>query len=222
MGKSFGVICEGLSDFRIIKRVLELYFKGEDIFPTCYAPKQLPSGKSDFGGWTKVLENCSNNTLKEIFEFNDYAIIQIDTDHSQDIPFNVSHINNNGHIKNHQQLYDDIIVKLNSLITQPDIQNVKNKILFAICIHSTECWLLPLLYNDKRKEHTNNCLNAFNIAVQKKFKGFVILNKKNKNEANGIKVYEKVMSNWERKADIINSAKFNVGFEKFVELIKNI
>ena len=115
MEKTFGVICEGPSDFRIIKRILDVFFKGNDPFINCYQPKKLPSGKSDFGGWPRVLECCGDNTLKEIFEFNDYAIIQIDTDRSQDNPFNVPHLGEDGQPKSHTRLCEDVIAKLNSL-----------------------------------------------------------------------------------------------------------
>lgn len=205
MEKSFGVICEGPSDYRIVKRILDVFFKEEDPFSTCYQPKQLSSGKSDFGGWPRVLECCSDDTLKEIFGFNNYAIIQIDTDCSQDSPFSVQQVGADGQPKSHLQLYEDVINKLNSLISQPEVQENKHRILFAICIHSIECWLLPLVYTDNKRENANNCLRALNRAVQRKFKGMVILNKQNKNNT-GIKVYNKLISDWKRKADITESA----------------
>jgi hypothetical protein len=217
MEKSFGVICEGPSDYRIIKRILSCFFKGKEPFITCYQPKLLPNGKSDYGGWPMVLENCSNDTLKEIFEFNNYAIIQIDTDCSPDKPFDVPHVNENGKEKDFEQLYNDVITKIDSLILQPEIKNKKQNIIFAICIHSIECWLLPILYNDKKNEKVNNCLEGVNAAVQKKYKKMVILKKKNKNEPNGIKVYDKVISEWNRKDDIIVSATHNFGFRNFIE-----
>ncbi|MEI7726766.1 MAG: hypothetical protein WCK09_16775 [Bacteroidota bacterium] len=222
MEKSFGVICEGPSDFRIIKRIIESFFKGEDPTIVCYQPKQLPSGKSDFGGWTGVLGNCRNDTLKEIFEFNNYAIIQIDTDCLQDKPFNVPHIGQSGKIKSDTQLCDNVIAKLNSIIFQPEIQDNKRRILFAVCIHSIECWLLPVLYSNNRKSHTTNCINLLNLAIQKKYKGMAYLNEKNKNEPNGIKVYDAIIANWKRKTDITAVSLNNAGFQKFVESLTNI
>lgn len=222
MEKSFGIICEGPSDYRIVKRILNVFFKEEDPFSTCYQPKQLTSGKSDFGGWPRVLECCSDDTLKEIFEFNNYAIIQIDTDCSQDSPFSVQHVGADGQTKSHLQLYEDVIAKLDSLIAQPEIQENKHRILFAICIHSIECWLLPLVYNDNKRENANNCLSDLNRAVQKKFKRMVYLNEHNKNDTGGIKVYNELISDWKRKADITTSAAYNTGFQKFVESLIEI
>lgn len=180
MERTFGVICEGPSDFRIVKRILDVFLKGNDPFISCYQPKTLPSGKSDFGGWPRVLECCSDDTLKEIFEYNDYAIVQIDTDRSQDLPFNVPHLGDDGQPKSHTRLCEDVIEKLSSLISQPEIQKNRHRILFAICIHSIECWLLPVAYSDNRKENTNNCIDTLNRAVQKKYKGMVYLNEQNK------------------------------------------
>lgn len=222
MGKTFGVICEGPSDYRIVKRILDVFFRGNDPFISCYQPKQLPSGKSDYGGWPRVLECCGNSTLKEIFEFNDYAIIQIDTDCSQDSPFNVPHLGDDGQPKSNDQLYEDVIEKLGSLIVQPDVQVNRDKIVFAICIHSIECWLLPIIYTDNRKENTINCLSALNRAIQQKYKGLVILKKSNKNENDGIKVYNKLISEWKRKADITNSSQYNLGFQAFIQSLEQI
>ena len=222
MEKTFGIICEGPSDFRIIKRILNVFYKEEEPFISCYQPKQLPSGKSDFGGWSRVLECCSDNTLKEIFEFNNYAVIQIDTDCSPDSPFNVQQIGEEGQIKNHFRLYEDIINKLKSLIVHSEVQKNKHRVLFAICIHSIECWLLPLVYKDNKRENVNNCLAALNRVVQKKNKGMVLLNKQNKNNSAGIKVYDKLISGWKRKVDITNTADHNAGFQKFVESLNEL
>jgi hypothetical protein len=222
MEKTFGVICEGPSDYRIVKRIVDVYFKGDEPFTSCYQPKQLRSGKSDFGGWPRVLECCSDDTLKEIFEFNDYAIIQIDTDCSQDSPFDVPHLGNDGQPKSHEQLCEDVIEKLNGLMVQPEVQANRHRILFAICIHSIECWLLPIVYNDNRKENTNNCLDTLNRAIQQKYKGMVVLKKSNKNENAGIKVYDKLISDWKRKTDIVDTAQYNTGFKAFVHSLDQI
>lgn len=223
MEKTFGVICEGPSDYNVIKKIVEIYFKGEDVYLTCKQPEIHSSGKQKgTGGWSLVLEACKNNTIKDILDFNNYVIIQIDTDHSQDKPFDVPHVDNKGKIKSNNQLYKDIVEKISSLIIQPEIIAKKNNILFAICIHSTECWLLPILYTDNRKEHTNNCITALNIAINKKYKGKTILTKKNKNEDSGIKIYKKIMSEWKDKSDVENTSKHNIGFMNFIISLNNV
>jgi hypothetical protein len=222
MEKTFGIICEGPSDYRIVKRIVDVFFKGHEPFTSCYQPKQLSSGKSDYGGWPRVLECCSDDTLKEIFEFNDYAIIQIDTDCSQVSPFNVPHLGDDGQLKSHEQLCQDVIEKLNGLIVQPEVQANLDRILFAICIHSIECWLLPILYSDNHKENIINCINTLNRAIQQKYKGLVVLKKSNKNENAGIKVYDKLISDWKRNTDIVDTAQYNIGFNAFIQSLNKI
>ena len=104
----------------------------------------------------------------------------------------------------------------------PKYKQKKENIIFAICVHSTECWLLPLVYTDKRKEHTINCLNALNNAIKKKYKGIAVLTEKNKNEYNGKNIYDKIMSEWKRKSDIENTAQHNIGFKKFISSLNTI
>ena len=169
------------------------------------------------GGWSRVLECCGDNTLKEIFEYNEYAVIQIDTDCSQDQPFNVPHFGIDGQPKSNIVLYHNIVERLNSLIVHPEVQDYKHRIFFAICIHSIECWLLPLVYTDNKRENVANCLGTLNRAVQRKFKGLKMITKQNKNESTGIKVYNALISDWKRKVDITTSASYNAGFQKFIE-----
>ena len=94
--------------------------------------------------------------------------------------------------------------------------------MFAICIHSVECWLLPIAYSDNRKENINNCLDTLNRSVQKKYKGMVNLHERNKNEPAGIKVYDKLISDWKRKEHIVATAQYNTGFKAFIQSLDQI
>lgn len=221
MDKSFGVICEGPSDFIVIKRIIEVFFKNEDVFINCVQPKIFPTEKSDFGGWSRVIKCCSDNTLSKVFEYNDYAIIQIDSDHTCDSPLNISKIDEKGKTKPIDNLLDEIIDQLNCEIKKNKENKYDSKILFAICIQSLECWLLPVLFSDKHAKCTDNCLYILNKAVQKKFKKYPVIHKKNKNDE-GRKVYEELIRYWKKRKDIETSSKCNIGFKYFVKSLDKI
>ena len=51
-------------------------------------------------------------------------------------------------------------------------QQFQSHMLFAIAVHSIECWLLPLYFTDKKREKTKNCLDTLNQALKKQ--GFTI------------------------------------------------
>lgn len=217
----FALITEGPSEHNIIKHVIEKYFKEFEtffrpIFPTIVNGKQISGG-----GWSEVLKYCERiEDLKEIFIDSDYLVIQIDTDQSQTKPFSISHTKQDNTLKSVDELCNDVIEKLRSLISPEIIKENGNKIFFAICVHSIECWLLPLYYTNNHKFKTLACLDTLNLALIKK--DIHVITKNNKNDSNGIKAYKKILENWKRKQDIIDSSKHNAGFKQFINSLKTI
>lgn len=211
---SFALITEGVSEHTIIKKIINTYFKGFDVFPRQIQPEIKQGRQAGIGGWNEVLKYCKCDEVQDILAENDYLIIQIDTDQSQQSPFNVDHFFE-GIPKTHEQLFYGVREKLLSLIQQPIFEKYADKIIFAICIHSTECWLLPIYYSDIHRTHTNNCLETLNrVTIRNNIRR---ITNANKNKANGIRAYESILSNWRRKADIISVAQYNYGFTKFID-----
>ncbi len=58
--------------------------------------------------------------------------------------------------------------KFKEYMTPAVYEKYKHKIIFAIAIDSTECWLLPLYYQDKQHQgKRENCLKALDQALEK-------------------------------------------------------
>ncbi len=216
----FALITEGASEHRVIKHLIAKYFKDLDPEINQIQPKVVNDKQAAIGGWNEVLKYCEREELKDIFVENDFLIIQIDTDQSQNRAFNISHLDSAGKVKSDKNLYTDVTLKLQLLI-KPDIfEQYKERILFAICIHSIECWLLPICYNDNHRMTTNNCINSLNIALSKQNK--LRISPSGKNTPNGIKAYTQILSNLKRKSDIINVSKFNFGFNEFIKSLDKV
>ena len=217
---TFALITEGVSEHRIIKHIVVKYFKDKNPDINQIQPKIVNEKQVVGGGWNEVLEYCKRDELKDIFVENDYLIIQIDSDQSQQNPFNVSHTNVDGKMKSDEELYNDILIKLENLI-KPEIKaSFGDKIFFAICIHTIECWLLPLYYTNNQKLKTNNCLAILNTALPRN--NIHIITPKNKNKSNGIKAYDSILSNMKKKTEINSVSQHNMGFDKFIGSIKKI
>jgi hypothetical protein len=218
----FALITEGPSEHRIIKYIVTKYFKDHDPEINQIQPK-LIDGKQDNktpGGWNEVLKYCGREELKDIFVENDYLIIQIDTDQSQLLPFNISHIHPDNKQKSTEELCNEVVENLRGRVLQEVKEKYGDKIFFAICVHTIECWLLPLFYSDKHINKTLNCLKTLNAAFRKN--DIHIITSENKNEPNGIKSYETALKKWKRKQDINNTAKHNAGFKNFVDSLNAI
>ncbi len=218
----FALITEGPSEHRVIKHIVAKYFKNQDPEINQIQPK-LINGKQSHstpGGWNEVLKYCERDELKDILVENDYLIIQIDTDQSQTKPFNISHTKNDNSIKTVDELYDDVLEKLKGLIKPEILELSSNKIFFAICIHTIECWLLPLYYNNNHKKGIRNCLTTLNIELRRQ--NIHPIPTKDKNNPNSIRIYETILKNWNKKQDIISSSLNNAGFKKFIDSLKVI
>lgn len=50
-------------------------------------------------------------------------------------------------------------------------ERFEDRIIFAVCVDSIECWLLPFYYTDIKQAKTANCLGSLNreLLVQEKF-----------------------------------------------------
>ncbi|OFX18283.1 MAG: hypothetical protein A2033_17700 [Bacteroidetes bacterium GWA2_31_9] len=217
----FALITEGISEHRIIRHILEKFFKDKVPFIRQIQPQIFNEKQISIGSWNEVLKYCGRtDDLKEIFNNNDYLIIQIDTDKSQTKPFSISHSKIDNTLKSVDELCNEVIVKLKSIISLEIIKEHGNKIFFAICVHSIECWLLPLLYTNNLKSKTHGCIDTLNTELIKK--NIHIIPNGNKNNHNAIRTYETILKIWKRKQDIIESSKHNEGFKKFINSLKTI
>ncbi|MEG4812945.1 phage tail protein [Microcoleus sp. K5-D4] len=165
---SFGLVTEGLTDQIVIENILAGYFNSPDLDIRQLQPERDKDNenKSKYGGWTLVFDYFKSRDFQEALQFIDYIIIQIDTDVSED--YNIPKQDENGEFTP-QQLIEKVIEKFRGAIGDDFYSKYQQKIIFAISVHSIECWLLPLYYTDKKKKYKfKNCLDTLNLQLAKK------------------------------------------------------
>lgn len=159
---SFALISEGITDQVVIEAVLYAFYRGAPVDnelsvthlqPTRDATDISRQEKSDFGGWQQVLEHCSlTEHLYEAIALNDYIIIHIDSDicwhESVDI--------------DPEQPSDELISHIAGLIfskiDEKLLESYRDKIIVAVAIHSTECWIIPYHSNTpSERTKVNSC-----------------------------------------------------------------
>jgi hypothetical protein len=172
---TFGIIAEGPSDHMVLQLVLAGYFHDSDIDPNPLQPLRDATGTfEEKGGWHQVLEYCSSEKFRAAFNDNDYVIIQIDTDVSEEHPaYGVPHRSSAGRLYLCDELTDLVYTTLINKIGRDFYDAHRDRIIFAVCVHSLECWLLPLWCSDARRGRIQNCLKCLNEQLNKK-EGFVI------------------------------------------------
>jgi hypothetical protein len=200
----FALITEGVTDQVVIKHILATYFDDIDITVHSLEPPPLSTQPV---GWSGVIRHCQSAKFKDAFQFNQYIIIQLDTDCAED--YGVSK-RVNGQERTTEELIEAVIDELGKKI--PDFEIYRNRIIFAIAVHELECWLLPLYYDDKRKASTVGCLGKLN--QQLKTKGFTI----DPNAKNLHKYYDGIAKlYWKRRKEFATLYVANPSLKQFID-----
>ena len=215
---SIALICEGVSEIKILTYIINRYL-GDDVSVNPIQPSiKLSHGQEkqdDEGGWLQVLNHCTDTVINNIMAVNDYLVIQIDTDACIQANYDVEIYNENHLRVTDSVLYDRVCARLKRDISEEVWNKYSNQIMFAICFDETECWLLPLYYENDAKKRcaTTNCIYILNQKLQKEGMG---IPKEKKNSPEVVKVYHEVMKKMKRK-DIPYISQYNWGFQKFIE-----
>ncbi len=212
------LITEGVTDQFIIKPIIDNYFKDIEFR---FTPVQPPVDETDrqagFGGWVNVVQECKSENIKELFNYNDFVVIQIDADISQEKGFDVPHLKKGTQIEN-IELCKNIINKLQSFISKDVWSKYSDRFLFSIGILSMECWLVAVIDSKHNKKNINNCINRLNKGLKKRDEKTI--NPNDKNNFQSRTIYKKLAGKFKNKKIINKFSKQNVGFEYFVEQLE--
>ena len=166
---TFGLITEGETDQHILKHILIGYFNDPDLVVRNLQPaadETDAEAMSAFGGWVNVFNYCQPEYLEGALKRNDFIVVQVDTDVSEQKGFDVGKLDKSGQRLPVSDLILKVIERFQEVFSQ-DFETTfweenKNRILFAVSVESIECWLLPLFYNDNTKSAINSCLSKVN------------------------------------------------------------
>lgn len=220
---SIALICEGVSEIKILSYIINRYMSDSVVVNAIQPSLKTAHGQEkqdEEGGWLQVLNHCTDEVVKDVMASNEYLVIQIDTDACIQTNYDVD-IYDEDHKKVADNiLYERVYTRLKQNISDDIWSKYSDRILFAICFNETECWLLPLYYENDAKKRcaTSNCIYILNQKLQKD--GFGIPEKA-KNSPEAVNVYQRVLKKMKRK-DIPRIAQYNYGFQKFVEQLETI
>lgn len=213
MGMKIGIVCEGISDYRVLRHITERYLRDADAYVIPLKPKETRQGKQDgFGGWQGVLEYIQGEDkmiLEALKEGCAYVIVHIDTDVRE--LYGVSR-----DFETIEKLHEAVREMLADKI-HPDFDI--EKIVFAIAIDETECWLLSFLSDDNKIVcKTESCVSALNRLLKDKGN----IDKDNKNSDRARAAYEFTLKAKKKPKDIKAASLNNYGFAWFIESLDRI
>jgi soluble cytochrome b562 len=211
-----GIVSEGISDYWVLKHIVEIYLKDLEAYTIPLKPKQKNNKQEGFGTWQGVLEYVAGNDLmikEAVAEDCVHIIIQIDTDVSNEygVPFNEG-------TDTHESLFENVKALIDGRI-HTDIK--RDIIIYAICIQTLECWLIPFVCNNVGKcSKINNCIATLNNEIQPQNKHINEAGDKNSQASQN--AYQFILNKKRKAKDIEKCSKYNIGFQKFIEQLDKI
>ena len=206
----FGLITEGPTDQVVIKHILWGVFDDPDLPINQLQPK----AEGDPANWVRVLDYCCSNDFKPSLDFNDFVIVQIDTDvllreqlpekYKIDLPSNLE--------------VDEIITRVSQLLVSlidGDDEfwlNHREQIIFAISVHQIECWFLPIYFTNKKAKAAKitGCIATLNEVLPQQEGGLYINGK-------DLDYYRRISKSYRKKIQQIYH--LNPSLKVFVERV---
>ncbi len=213
MSVKIGIVCEGISDYRILQYLTERYLRDFDAYTIPLKPKETKLGAQDgFGSWQGVLEYIKGDDQMIVEAINEgcqYVIVHIDTDVRDQYGVPVEY-------STPGELHDNVKARLSR---QVHLDFDKNLLIFAIAIHETECWLIPFLTEDKKTCcKVDSCVNVINRLL----KGKSSIDKDNKNAEKVRPIYQNILKQKKKAKEIKAAASHNYGFAYFIDTLDRI
>ncbi len=208
----FAIASEGVTDQITIENILCGFFEDEDLDediiylqPPFDKTKQKQASDGG-GGYTNLFKYLKMTRFHEDVLNHEYIIIQIDTDVSPRNDFNVKHEDENGNLLSTNDLVHNVIDKLTAEIElgkKDFYKENSHKIIFCICVHSLECWLLA--YHCEIIE-VEFCLDKLSECLRKK------VQKK-------YKIYNKLSQPFLKKNNLLTTANKDKSLNIFLKFV---
>ena len=215
MSRKIGIVSEGVSDYRVLNHIISRYLKELDVYTIPLNPKQNKGKQIGFSGWQGVLNYISGTDEKNLFiealkEDCEYVVVQIDTDVCAE--YGVEHLTDDL-----PQLWKNVCNNLSNRIpTDFD----KSKLIFAISIDETECWLIHFVDDNKKNcENIDRCVNLVNKSIKKQN---LFIDRDNKNSDGAKSAYEYILKQKKKPKDIKECSEYNYGFKKLIEQLDTL
>ena len=206
---SFGLVTEGPSDQVVIENILFGIFKEPDMPIT-----RLQPAPDEPGNWDKVFKYCRSEEFKSAMGFNDFLIVQVDTD-----------ILTSGEILRKyglqflpnplpEELIEKVAEFLISLISNENgfWEQFSERVIFAISVNQLECWFLPIYFKNKKAKSAKitGCIDTLNEVLPQQENGLYIHGK-------DLNYYTKISKHFRKNINDIY--QLNPSLKIFVERI---
>jgi hypothetical protein len=210
----FALVCEGVTDHAVLKNILLGYYKDQPRTPlvTQRQPDSDATGEAawqQFGNWENVFRYLREGLHRDALEFNEYLVVQVDTDESEhanyDVPQQAA-----GQPHPPEVMVQHVTAKLREILGPADCATYGSRLIFAICVREIECWLLPLWETGNKVEKTSGCLQTLNAALARRNETPINPHEKK------VPPYDKASRGYRKRADLISEGAKNPSLAVFL------
>lgn len=158
---TFAIVSEGKTDQVVLEAIIQEFYGSQfedDIDINFLQPiRDATDAKTaSHGGWKLVFEYCQHRMLDAVAT-NDFVVIHVDTDCGEDEGFGLA-LTEEGRDRPVSDILREAVEILQSKIDDAVVRANADRILYAVAVHSTECWLLLILYDIEREKNCENRL----------------------------------------------------------------
>lgn len=164
--KLFGLAAEGVTDQVTIETILCGYFNNPDLDESITYLQPLydeTDQKSAGGGWSILLKYLASTYFRDDVVNTEFMVLQIDSDIADKLGISGSHQLSIDVLVNH--IKTKLIACINSGAAH-FYEDHAEKFLFAICVHSLECWLVAHYAEQSAIHDCFEVLKAANLSMR--------------------------------------------------------
>ena len=204
----FAIASEGKTDYVVLKNLLYGFFKDKNLPVTPLRPKD----REPFG-WGNLLNYIATSDFREDCEDEniDCVIVQIDTNECEQWA-GIKHLGDDAAEIN--SFIEQIVAALVARIGSEFYETNKLKIIFAVCVHEIECWLLP--FNTQSKAHKAKLVGCYNTLDKVARKKGFSLDEKNYRDG---KHYDDLSKEMKDNRELLRKSELNPGLKYFIQVL---
>ena len=209
----FGLACEGVTDQITIENILCGYFGNPDLdqdITELQPPFDETDRKQGNGGWPMLLKYLTSSTFRDDVLNTEFIVLQIDSDIAGKL--GVAHKDLSGNELSPERVISGVRTQLIESINtgvSGFYELHAPKIIFAICVHSLECWLVA---HHAEQSVIHDCFDVLKTAINPTL---IRVTKKQKN-------YDQLSKPFLDRINIDAAAEKDPSFRVFIQALASI
>jgi hypothetical protein len=211
MKNSFALVTEGPTDQEVITNIICGFYNNKDIDPSLLQPSRASKVNDQTpGGWGNLVNYLASQKFRDSFSVNEFVIIHFDADVCDDTSFGVTKTDDLA------VMVESIVLRLCQSVGEDFYNSVRERIIFAICVDSIECWLLPLYFDGvpAKRNKQSGCISTLNPELTKKH-GFYINEKV-------LQHYSLMSKPYLKRKTLLQCAEMNDSLKQFLLLLPDV